>query len=310
MVSSLGFQFELLFCNLLPNIIMRQRLFKEIDVFTDRAYQGNPLAVVLDGQDLSTEQMQGFANWTNFSETTFVLPPTDAKADYLIRIFTPTMELPFAGHPTLGTCHAWLANQSSGTPTKEFIVQQCAAGLITVKRDAQRLAFAAPPLRRSGTLSADELTATAQALGIETADIVASAWCDNGPGWRGVLLNSVELLRRIKPDPAKMADQFIGLASTLKIGASALSLAPDQEYFLEVRAFFPGAGGFAEDPVTGSLNAALAQWLISSGRAPTRYVAAQGLNLKRNGRVFIEQSGDTVWVGGYSTTCIEGQVLL
>jgi PhzF family phenazine biosynthesis protein len=310
MISSLGFQFELLFCNLQPNIIMRQRLFKEIDVFTDRAYQGNPLAVVLDGQDLSTEQMQGFANWTNFSETTFVLPPTDAKADYLIRIFTPTMELPFAGHPTLGTCHAWLANQESGTPIKEFIVQQCAAGLITIKRDGQRLAFAAPPLRRSGELSSDELTATAQALGVKTTDIVASAWCDNGPGWRGVLLNSVELLRSIRPDPNKMAGQFIGLASTLKIGASAFSLAPDHDYFLEVRAFFPGSGGFAEDPVTGSLNAALAQWLIGSGRAQPRYVAAQGHNLGRNGRVYIEQSGETIWVGGYSTTCVEGHVLL
>jgi PhzF family phenazine biosynthesis protein len=304
---------------------MRQRPFKEIDVFTDQAYQGNPLAVVLDGQDLSTEQMQGFANWTNFSETTFVLPPTDGKADYQVRIFTPTMELPFAGHPTLGTCHAWLANQASGSPTKEFIVQQCAAGLITIKRDEKRLAFAAPPLRRSGELSADELTATAQALGINTADIVASAWCDNGPGWRGILLNSVELLRGIKPDPNKIAGQFIGLASPLKIGVSAIggtriNQASDEktklatshfdEPFLEVRAFFPGSGGFAEDPVTGSLNAALAQWLIGSGRAPARYVAAQGLNLKRNGRVYIEQSGTDIWVGGYSTTCVEGQVLL
>jgi PhzF family phenazine biosynthesis protein len=304
---------------------MRQRPFKEIDVFTDQAYQGNPLAVVLDGQNLSTEQMQGFANWTNFSETTFVLPPTNSKADYQVRIFTPTMELPFAGHPTLGTCHAWLANQASGSPTKEFIVQQCAAGLITIKRDEKRLAFAAPPLRRSGGLSADELTATAQALGINTADIVASAWCDNGPGWRGILLNSVELLRSIKPDPNKIAGEFIGLASTLKIGVSAISgarinqtsdektkLATSNfdEPFLEVRAFFPGSGGFAEDPVTGSLNAALAQWLIGSGRAPARYVAAQGLNLKRNGRVYIEQSGTDIWVGGYSTTCVEGQVLL
>lgn len=304
---------------------MRQRPFKEIDVFTDQAYQGNPLAVVLDGQDLSTEQMQGFANWTNFSETTFVLPPTDSKADYQVRIFTPTMELPFAGHPTLGTCHAWLANQASGSPTKEFIVQQCAAGLITIKRDEKRLAFAAPPLRRSGELSADEVTATAQALGINTTDIVASAWCDNGPGWRGILLNSVELLRSIKPDPNKIAGQFIGLASTLKIGVSAISGAQKnqaseekqniatsnaEQPFLEVRAFFPGSGGFAEDPVTGSLNAALAQWLIGSGRAPVRYVAAQGLNLKRNGRVYIEQSGTDIWVGGYSTTCVEGQVLL
>jgi PhzF family phenazine biosynthesis protein len=304
---------------------MRQRPFKEIDVFTDQAYRGNPLAVVLDGQCLSTEQMQGFANWTNFSETTFVLPPTDSKADYQVRIFTPTMELPFAGHPTLGTCHAWLANQASGSPNKELIVQQCAVGLVTIKRDEKRLAFAAPPLRRSGELSADELTATAQALGINTADIVASAWCDNGPGWRGILLNSVELLRSIKPDPNKIAGQFIGLASTLKIGVSAISGAQnsqtsdekqnlstsnfDQPY-LEVRAFFPGSGGFAEDPVTGSLNAALAQWLIGSGRAPGRYIAAQGLNLKRNGRVYIEQSGTDIWVGGYSTTCVEGQVLL
>jgi PhzF family phenazine biosynthesis protein len=288
---------------------MRQRLFKEIDVFTEKAYRGNPLAVVLDGQDLSTEQMQGFANWTNFSETTFVLPPTDSKADYQVRIFTPTMELPFAGHPTLGTCHAWLANQPPNTPAKEFIVQQCAAGLITIKRDGQRLAFAAPPLRRSEELSDDERTAIAQALGINISDIVASAWCDNGPGWRGVLLNSVELLRSIKPDPNKIAGQFIGLASTLKVGAGALTTNAD-EYFLEVRAFFPGSGGFAEDPVTGSLNAALAQWLIGSGRAPTRYIAAQGLNLKRNGRVYIEQSDATIWVGGYSTTCIEGQVLL
>jgi PhzF family phenazine biosynthesis protein len=300
--------------------IMRQRPFKEIDVFTNVAFKGNPLAVVLDGQDLSTEQMQNFANWTNFSETTFVLPPTDSKADYQVRIFTPTMELPFAGHPTLGTCHAWLSSQASGLAQKGLIVQQCAAGLITIKRDGQRLAFAAPPLRRSGKLDADETAAIAQALGIQVADIVASAWCDNGPGWRGVLLNSVELLRQIKPDPKKIAGQFIGIASSLKIGASAIdekvnSAANKSENnadqpFLEVRAFFPGAGGFAEDPVTGSLNAALAQWLIGSGRAPSKYIAAQGLNLNRNGRVYIEQTGSDIWVGGYSTTCVEGQVLL
>ncbi len=302
---------------------MRHRPFKEIDVFTNEAFKGNPLAVVLDGQDLSTAQMQAFANWTNFSETTFVLPPSDSAADYQVRIFTPTMELPFAGHPTLGTCHAWLATQPA-KQSQEFIVQQCTAGLIRIKRDGERLAFAAPPLRRSGELQPDELTAIAQMLSIQPTDIIAAAWCDNGPGWRGVLIKSVELLRSIKPDPAKISGQFLGLVSTLKVGATALNptsnginhdASPNQEPsnnkatpFIEVRAFFPGAGGFAEDPVTGSLNAALAQWLIGSGRAPSRYIASQGINLNRNGRVYIEQTGNDIWVGGHSVTCVDGRV--
>ncbi len=286
----------------------RDRLFKQVDVFTAIPYRGNPLAVVLDGTDLSTEEMQHFTNWTNLSEATFVLPPTDAAADYRVRIFCPGRELPFAGHPTLGTCHAWL--QAGGQPKSEFVVQECGVGLVQIRRDGDRLAFAAPPLIKSGPMTESDIALIARGLGVERSDIVHHAWCDNGPNWRGVMLRSAEQVLALRPDAAILAGLDIGVVGPRgKVGVVGAQ-SVDHDTSFEVRAFFPGNNGMAEDPVTGSLNAALAQWLIGAGLAPERYVAAQGTALQRAGRVYIERDGDRIWVGGDVVTCVDGSVLL
>ncbi len=294
---------------------MRQRPFKQVDVFTDRPYLGNPLAVVLDGEGLSTEEMQHFTNWTNLSEATFLLPPSEegraAGADYRVRIFCPGRELPFAGHPTLGSCHAWL--EAGGRPrTPGRIVQECGVGLVTLWQDGHRLAFAAPPLLKSGPLDEADVELIARGLGIARTDIVGHAWCDNGPNWRGVMLSSAEAVLALRPDGAVLGALDVGVVGPRgKVGVIG-SHAPagvDLPDF-EVRAFFPGNNGLAEDPVTGSLNAALAQWLIGAHLAPPRYIASQGTALGRAGRVHVEQDGDIVWVGGGSVTCVDGQVLL
>lgn len=290
----------------------QQRPFKQVDVFTTTPYRGNPLAVVLDGSGLSTEAMQHFTNWTNLSECTFLLPPTPegaAKgADYRVRIFCPGRELPFAGHPTLGSCHAWL--EAGGVPRGEHVVQECGVGLVKLRRDGDRLAFAAPPLIKSGPLDEADVQLIARGLGVAREDITAHAWCDNGPNWRGVMLRSAEQVLALKPDAAVLAGLDIGVVGPRgKVGVVGPQDGDDTQF--EVRAFFPGNNGLAEDPVTGSLNAALAQWLIGAGLAPERYVAAQGTALAREGRVHIERAADgSVWVGGASVTCIEGQVRL
>jgi PhzF family phenazine biosynthesis protein len=287
---------------------MTQRAFKQVDVFTSVAYKGNPLAVVLDGSGLSTEQMQHFTNWTNLSECTFLLPPTDASADYKVRIFCPGRELPFAGHPTLGTCHAWL--EAGGKPKGEYIVQECGIGLVRIKRDGSRLAFAAPPLIKSGALEEADVALIARGLGIARSDIVAHAWCDNGPNWRGVMLKSAEQVLALKPDAAILAGLDIGVVGPRgKVGVVGAQSTGDETHF-EVRAFFPGNNGMTEDPVTGSLNAALAQWLIGAGLAPPRYVAAQGTAMARAGRVHVSQEGAGIWIGGASVTCVDGKVSL
>lgn len=291
---------------------MTERPFLQVDVFTATPYLGNPLAVVLDGQGLSTEQMQAFTDWTNLSECTFVLPPSTqgraAGADYRVRIFCPGRELPFAGHPTLGTAHAWL--RAGGKPRGEQVVQECGVGLVAIRRDGPRLAFAAPALRRSGPLDKADVALIARGLGVARDDIVAHQWCDNGPGWRGVMLRSAEQVLALKPDAAVLAGLDIGVVGPRgKVGVVGAS--DEDGIAFEVRAFFPGHGGLAEDPVTGSLNAALAQWLIGAGLAPERYVASQGTALRRAGRVHIERVADgTVWVGGESVTCIDGTVRL
>ena len=277
-----------------------QLRFKQIDVFTAVPYRGNPLAVVLDGEGLDTATMQAFTDWTNLSEATFLLPPTSPEADYRVRIFCPGRELPFAGHPTLGSCHAWL--EAGGRPRgEETIVQECGVGLVHLRRDGDRLAFAAPPLRRSGPLDEDEVVEIAAFLGVARADILHHAWCDNGPNWRGVMLASAARLLVLEPEAALLRGRDLGVVAPHE---------PGGECAFEVRAFFPGNGGMAEDPVTGSLNAALAQWLIGAGLAPPRYVAAQGTALRRAGRVHVEAAGEQVWIGGASVTCIDGRVAL
>lgn len=291
---------------------MHQRPFQQVDVFTATPCLGNPLAVVLDGEGLSTEAMQQFTNWTNLSEATFVLPPTPegraAGADYRVRIFCPGRELPFAGHPTLGTCHAWLA--AGGQPhAPGRIVQECGVGLVPLRQDGERLAFAAPPLIQSGPLAEDDVQRIARGLGVARTDILHHAWCDNGPNWRGVMLRSAEQVLALQPDAAVLAGLDVGVVGPRgKVGVVGASDAEGIAF--EVRAFFPGNNGLAEDPVTGSLNAALAQWLIGAGLAPTRYVASQGTALGRSGRVHVEQDGSEIWVGGHSITCISGTVRL
>jgi PhzF family phenazine biosynthesis protein len=277
----------------------RPRAFQQIDVFTPEPYRGNPVAVVLDGEGLSTEQMQAFTDWTNLSEATFVLPPTTPDADYRLRIFCPGRELPFAGHPTLGSCQAWL--NAGGAPRGSVIVQECGAGLIRLRREGSRLAFAAPPLRRSGPLDEAEVDRLARGLGLQRDEIVGHAWCDNGPGWQGILLRDAARVLALRPEAASLAGLDVGVIGPHPAGS---------ECAFEVRAFFTGTQGLVEDPVTGSLNAALARWLIDAGIAPPSYVAAQGTLLARAGRVHVQQDGESIWIGGDSVRCIEGSVWL
>ncbi len=277
---------------------MKDRPFRQIDVFTAEPYRGNPLAVVLDGEGLSDAQMQQFARWTNLSETTFLLQPTDPVADYRVRIFTPGGELPFAGHPTLGSCHAWLA--AGGQSRADAVVQQCAIGLVRVRRDGGRLAFEAPALRRSSAEPALVAQVLA-ALGARPAQLRAAQWLDNGPRWIGLLFDSASSVLALEPDPAALKPlAMVGVVGPHPTGS---------ECGFEVRAFAASLG-IDEDPVTGSLNASLAQWLIAEGLAPGGYVAAQGARLGRAGRVHIAQRDGQVWVGGASVICIEGSVRL
>lgn len=272
-----------------------ERQFCQVDVFADELYLGNPVAVVLDAKGLDTAEMQRFASWTNLSETTFVLPPQAAGADYRVRIFTPSRELPFAGHPTLGTCHAWLSG--GGTPQRgDVVVQECDAGLIELRRIGGALAFAGPPLLRSGPVDDETLRRIVSVLGIGRADIVDAQWVDNGPGWVGVLLDSADAVLALRPGPA---DLDIGVAGPYPAGSP--------EAF-EVRAFTPALGGVGEDPVTGSLNASLAGWLLAAGHAAAPYVASQGTALGRRGRVHITRDPDgTIWVGGGTKTGVTGR---
>ena len=292
---------------------MRSRRFQQIDVFTDRPLLGNALAVVLDGEGLSDEQMAAFARWTNLSETTFLLPPTDPTADYRVRIFTTTVELPFAGHPTLGSCHAWLAG--SGRPRQAGeVVQQCGVGLVRIRREGDRLAFAAPPRRRSGPLDEAMVERIARFLGVPRSDIVAHQHCDNGPGWKAVMLKSGDAVLALRPRLGSESGLEIGVVGARegpgKVGVVGAQ-APGAATAFEVRAFFPApGGGLAEDPVTGSLNAALAQWLIGDGMAPPRYVAAQGAALDRAGRVHVAQEGGEIWIGGDCVAVVRGEMAL
>lgn len=278
------------------------RAFRQVDVFSETPFRGNPVAVVLDGDGLEAEDMRAVARWTNLSETTFVMPPADPGADYRVRIFTPTAELPFAGHPTLGTCHAWL--EAGGVPRDHgAVIQECGAGLVRVRRGRDpaghdRLAFAAPPLVRSGPVDEALLRRIAEALRIELSLVVDAAWVDNGPGWIGVLLPDADSVLALQPGP--LGDLYVGVVGPHPGGSPAA---------LEVRAFFPVDGATAEDPVTGSLNASLAEWLLDSGRVDAPYVAAQGTRRHREGLVHVDRDTDgTVWVAGTTRTVISGTI--
>lgn len=276
------------------------RPFAQVDVFTDVPYRGNPVAVVLGADGLSDDEMQQFANWTNLSETTFVLASQAVGADYRVRIFTTARELPFAGHPTLGTCHAWL--EAGGSPQRAGeIVQECAAGLVTVRQTPAGLAFAAPPLLRDGPVDEPLARHIADVLHISRDDIVDLQWADNGPGWVAVLLASADAVLAVRP--GDVGDLDIGVAGPYPAGS------PEA---LEVRALSSrGDGTSGEDPVTGSLNASLGQWLVSAGRVSAPYVASQGTVLGRRGRVHVSRDDDgQVWVGGGTVTCISGSVAL
>jgi PhzF family phenazine biosynthesis protein len=282
-----------------------RRPFRQVDVFGAGSISGNPLAVVLDGEGLTSEEMQSFAQWTNLSETTFLLPPTTPEADYRVRIFTLGRELPFAGHPTLGSCHAWLAE--GGDPRqKNRIIQECGAGLVTIRHQADFLAFAAPPLIRTGPVEEPLLDVLASVLGVSKSEMVDSQWVSNGPDWVAVLLRDAARVLELEPDFSRWPFE-----RPLDLGI--VGLYPDgSECAYEVRAVFSDhRGGMVEDPVTGSLNASVAQWLISSGRVIAPYTASQGTRLGRMGRVKIDtDEAGTVWVGGSTSTIIRGEVEL
>lgn len=276
--------------------------FTQVDVFTTVPTRGNALAVVHDADDLSAEEMAAFARWTNLSETTFLCRPRH-EADYAVRIFTPAGELPFAGHPTLGSAHAWL--EAGGVPAHpERVVQECGVGLVTVRRGA-RLAFAAPDLLRDGPVADADLAAAVAAFRVPPHRVVGAAWVDNGPGWLGLELASADDVLAVEPDRAAASGMKVTLLGR-HTPADAAALGCD----VEVRAFYSEGDVLFEDPVTGSANAGLAQWLVGAGRLPDRYVAGQGRLLGRDGRVHVEAEAGRIWVGGDVVTCVSGTVRL
>lgn len=272
-----------------------------VDVFGERPLAGNQLAVVIDSEGLTTDLMLEITRWVNFSETTFLLPPTSADADYRVRIFSLGGELPFAGHPTLGTCHVWL---STNEETRDEVVQECGAGLVPVRRWGELLSLQAPIRVRDEDVDPDELERFAAVLGVEHSEILASRWVDNGPGWVGILLSDAERVRSLRPDGSRY-----GSDERLDIGVAGF-FPPGSEMLYEVRAFFSNQhGALVEDPVTGSLNASMAQWLIETGRARPPYLVAQGSALQRAGRVQITTGDDgSVWVGGRVFDVVEGRL--
>jgi PhzF family phenazine biosynthesis protein len=278
------------------------RSFRQVDVFSSEPLMGNPVAVVHDADGLSDEQMAAFARWTNLSETTFLLPPEDPGADYRLRIFTPGGELPFAGHPTLGSAHAWL--EQGGRPRGERVVQECGLGLVELRRDGERLAFAAPDLLRSGPVSEEDVQRVAAGLGVSRDAVVDAQWVDNGPGWVAVLLPDAGAVIDVRPDHVRLGDYKVGVVGIYPEGSTE----PEDDCAIEVRAFVGGLG-VDEDPVTGSLNAGVAQWLTANGTLPPSYVSSQGTVLGRRGRVHVvTDEGGVIWVGGDTRTTVLGTV--
>lgn len=273
--------------------------FDQLDVFASGPFSGNPLAVVHDAVDLSTDDMLQLTEWFDLSETTFLLPPDQPGADYRVRIFTPGRELPFAGHPTLGTAAAWLA--AGGVQADaDVIIQQCGVGLVPIRRSGERLAFAAPPMTRFGPVDDVMLDERLRQLGLSRSDVVASSWIDNGPGWMGILFESADAALAVELPGGRLPGFDVGLIGLHAEGG---------ECAIEVRGLFPDANGqVREDPVTGSLNASVAQWLIAEGRVPDSYVAAQGTAIGRAGRIHVDKVGDDIWIGGVVHQRITGQL--
>lgn len=271
--------------------------FRQVDVFSSDPLGGNPVAVVHDADDLSDDRMAAFARWTNLSETTFLLRPTDPRADYRLRIFTPSGELPFAGHPTLGSAHAWL--EAGGAVRGGRLVQECGVGLVEIARTGGRLAFIAPPLLRGGPVEQADLAPVVEALGLAPDEVVDAQWCDNGPGWLGIRLHDATAVLAVQPRSGDLG-HMVGLVGLHPAGS---------ETAVEVRALCKADLGIIEDPVTGSLNAALAQWLIADGTLPSSYVASQGAVVGRTGRIHVQQDArGSIWVGGDTRTTLRGSV--
>lgn len=279
-----------------------KRSFRQVDVFGEDLCTGNPVAVILDAEGLDDETLRRFSVWSNLSECTFVLPPTHPEADYRVRIYSLNAELPFAGHPTLGTARAWL--DAGGIPaTPGVVVQECGAGLIPIRIQRDRLAFSAPPRLRSGPVEPNLLTVLVEILGIKSEQVIDAEWLDNGPGWVGLLLDSADTVLNVRPDASKHPGRWdIGV-----IGAHA----PGSETAFELRAFFTeGDDPLREDPVTGSLNAAAAEWLITTGRASAPYLAAQGTVMGRHGRIHVSDEDGRLWVGGRAEVILSGDTAL
>ncbi|ASN19951.1 PhzF family phenazine biosynthesis protein [Arthrobacter sp. YN] len=281
------------------SLVESTRPFSQVDVFAPGPRAGNPVAVVHHADGLSSEQMQNFANWMNLSETTFLLTPTDSAADYRLRIFTPRAEVPFAGHPTLGSAHAWLEN--GGKPHEDGqLIQECGAGLVTIRRTDTELSFQAPPLTKSGPVEPTLLDQAIASLGIDAGQVLGSNWVDNGPGWLGIRLASARQVLDLRPDFNAMGHLNMGVIGAYYNGEPA---------DFEVRTFAPGHG-VNEDPVTGSVNAGLAQWLHSEGIVDGSYSVQQGTVLGRGGQLTITSEADAIWVGGSSRTIINGHIRL
>jgi len=275
--------------------------FKQLDVFSDKPLLGNPLAVVLGADGLSDEQMAAFARWTNLSETTFLLQPVDPRADYRVRIFTTLEELPFAGHPTLGTCHAWL--EAGGIARGDEIIQECGIGLVRIRQEGTQLAFTAPPLLRSGAVDTEVIERIRHGLGLAHGAVLDARWVSNGADWIAIRLADRASVLALQPDYSQLSGLKFGVFAPWNVRVDG-----DEAQF-EVRAFVPG-DGMPEDPVTGSLNAGIARWLLSEGLAPDSYVVSQGTAMGRKGRLTITKTGDDIWVGGSTVTCINGRILL
>lgn len=279
-----------------------QRNFRIVDVFGERPLTGNPLAVVVDSDGLSTEEMLELTRWLGFSETTFLLPPTTTEADYRVRIFTLAGELPFAGHPTLGSCHVWRTITGS---TENEIVQECGAGLVGLEVDGDILSFEAPALINDGPVSDEHVADLSLVLGIDPTDVVTARWVDNGPGWVGILLDTADAVLDLRPDFSKNPG-----GGKIDIGVAGM-FPEGSEFRYEVRAFFSGERGqMLEDPVTGSLNASIAQWLLAEGRVTAPYVARQGTAMGRLGSIEITGDPSSVWVGGRVFDIVSGQIEL